>query len=157
MFGYTGRPVEMLDEQPLSMRGSMADEPERSSEEILPDLKIGQLFKHHLKDWLVIVLLFIIAVILNVIHPFNRFVGKYNIDSVRFPHKKNTVPIWSVPVRIVYLLKFSSVLSVDQDLSVRSISPCCCRLLHPFSYSLQIVKRITITQDSVVKLFASVS
>ncbi|BBN15092.1 diacylglycerol diphosphate phosphatase / phosphatidate phosphatase [Marchantia polymorpha subsp. ruderalis] len=100
---YWGRPVEGLDEQPLSLRETMADETDTRNDEVIPDMKLGQLFKHHLKDWLVIVLLIILDVVLNIIHPFNRYVGSMNIDSVRFPHKKNTVPVWSVPIYAVLL------------------------------------------------------
>ncbi|KAL2651034.1 hypothetical protein R1flu_019162 [Riccia fluitans] len=95
-FKKLGKPLEGLDEIPI--RGATGGEPQSRSTESIPDLKLGQLFKHHWKDWVVIVLLFITAVVLNVIYPFRRYIGSFNIDSVKYPHKDNTVPTWSVPI-----------------------------------------------------------
>lgn len=52
----------------------------------------------HLHDWLIFILLIIIELILNIIHPFYRFVGKEMMTDLKYPMKPNTVPIWAVPV-----------------------------------------------------------
>jgi hypothetical protein len=56
------------------------------------------LARNHLHDWLILVLLILIEVILNVIHPFRRFVGRDMMEDLMYPMKENTVPIWAVPV-----------------------------------------------------------
>ncbi|EYU40818.1 hypothetical protein ABFS82_12G072000 [Erythranthe guttata] len=63
----------------------------------------GQLMKNHKHDWLILILLVIIEVILNIIHPFYRFVGKDMMIDLKYPMKENTVPIWSVPLYAVLL------------------------------------------------------
>ncbi|XP_062180325.1 lipid phosphate phosphatase 2-like [Phragmites australis] len=55
----------------------------------------------HLFDWVVLVLLVAIDVGLNLIEPFHRFVGEDMMTSLRYPMKKNTVPIWAVPIYAV--------------------------------------------------------
>ena len=52
----------------------------------------------HMHDWLILILLVVIDVILNIIHPFYRYVGKDMMSDLKFPLKSNTVPIWAVPV-----------------------------------------------------------
>lgn len=52
----------------------------------------------HMHDWLILVLLGCIIVVLNVIHPFYRFVGKDMMSDLKYPLKSNTIPIWFVPV-----------------------------------------------------------
>lgn len=52
----------------------------------------------HLVDWIVLVLLAAIAGVLNIIEPFHRFVGKDMMDTLLYPLKDNTVPIWAVGV-----------------------------------------------------------
>lgn len=48
--------------------------------------------------------LLVLEIILNVIHPFYRFVGKDMMTDLRYPFKSNnTVPLWSVPVYAVLL------------------------------------------------------
>lgn len=49
-------------------------------------------------DWMILVILVVIEVILFVIHPFYRFVGKDMMDDLKYPMKDNTVPVWAVPV-----------------------------------------------------------
>jgi len=56
------------------------------------------LARNHIHDWLILVLLILIEVILNVIHPFRRFVGRDMMEDLRYPMKQNTVPVWAVPV-----------------------------------------------------------
>uniref|UniRef100_A0A2P2JPX9 Uncharacterized protein MANES_14G107600 n=1 Tax=Rhizophora mucronata TaxID=61149 RepID=A0A2P2JPX9_RHIMU len=59
--------------------------------------------KSHKHDWLILLLLVVIEIILLVIHPFHRFVGKDMMDDLRYPMKDNTVPVWSVPLYAVLL------------------------------------------------------
>ncbi|KAB1201384.1 putative lipid phosphate phosphatase 3, chloroplastic [Morella rubra] len=53
---------------------------------------------NHQHDWLVLLLLALIEVVLYVIFPFYRFVGKDMMTDLKYPMKDNTVPAWAVPV-----------------------------------------------------------
>ncbi|KAK9272595.1 hypothetical protein L1049_002969 [Liquidambar formosana] len=57
----------------------------------------------HMHDWLILLLLAVIEVILFVIHPFYRFVGKDMMADLKYPLKSNTVPVWAVPMYAVLL------------------------------------------------------
>ncbi|KAK1359954.1 putative lipid phosphate phosphatase 3, chloroplastic [Heracleum sosnowskyi] len=57
----------------------------------------------HMHDWFILILLVVIDVILNIIHPFYRYVGKDMMSDLKFPLKSNTVPVWSVPIYSVVL------------------------------------------------------
>ncbi|KAF4350992.1 hypothetical protein F8388_021699 [Cannabis sativa] len=59
--------------------------------------------RNHMLDWLILVVLGVITIILNQIHPFNRFVGKDMMDDLRYPMKDNTVPVWAIPIYAVLL------------------------------------------------------
>ncbi|XP_011022565.1 PREDICTED: putative lipid phosphate phosphatase 3, chloroplastic isoform X1 [Populus euphratica] len=59
--------------------------------------------RDHMLDWLILLLLVLIEVILFVIHPFYRFVGKDMMTDLKYPLKENTVPAWSVPMYAVLL------------------------------------------------------
>ncbi|XAR52457.1 Phosphatidate phosphatase [Bertholletia excelsa] len=59
--------------------------------------------KDHKHDWLILLLLVVIEVVLNVIHPFYRFVGKGMLEDLKYPMKSNTVPVWAVPMYAVLL------------------------------------------------------
>lgn len=54
--------------------------------------------RDHKHDWLILLLLVMLEIILLVIHPFYRFVGKDMMDDLKYPLKDNTVPVWAVPV-----------------------------------------------------------
>lgn len=56
--------------------------------------------RNHMHDWLILLLLVVIEVILFVIHPFYRYVGKDMMTDLKYPMKGNTVPSWAVPVSI---------------------------------------------------------
>jgi hypothetical protein len=58
----------------------------------------GKVARLHLYDWVVLALLVAIDVGLNLIEPFHRFVGEDMLTDLRYPLKKNTVPVWAVPV-----------------------------------------------------------
>ncbi|KAM1011865.1 hypothetical protein FF1_047000 [Malus domestica] len=61
------------------------------------------LARTHMHDWAILMLLGLIVVILNVIHPFYRFVGKDMMTDLKYPLKSNTVPVWAVPMYAVAL------------------------------------------------------
>ena len=58
--------------------------------------------RSHKHDWFILLLLVIIEIILNIIHPFYRFVGKDMMSDLKYPMKDNTVPIWAVGVSFSY-------------------------------------------------------
>ncbi|CAA2978814.1 zinc finger CCCH domain-containing 14 [Olea europaea subsp. europaea] len=57
----------------------------------------------HMHDWLILMLLGVILVILKIINPFYRFVGKDMMSDLKYPLKSNTVPVWLVPIYAVLL------------------------------------------------------
>jgi len=57
-----------------------------------------KVLRFHMHDWLILVLLGVIDIILNVIDPFHRFVGKDMMTDLKYPFKGNTIPFWAVPV-----------------------------------------------------------
>ncbi|RDY10562.1 Lipid phosphate phosphatase 1, partial [Mucuna pruriens] len=61
------------------------------------------LARNHVRDWLILVLLIIIEVVLFVIHPFYRFVGRDMMEDLKYPMKDNTIPVWAVPLYAVLL------------------------------------------------------
>lgn len=75
----------------------------------------------HMHDWLIFMLLIIIEIILlYVIHPFYRFVGKDMMSDLRYPLKDNTVPAWAVPVSFLLPLfckyKFSFLIVIQASI-----------------------------------------
>ncbi|KAL0372656.1 UNVERIFIED_CONTAM: Lipid phosphate phosphatase 1 [Sesamum calycinum] len=63
----------------------------------------GRVARNHKHDWLILILLVVIDIILNIIHPFYRFVGQDMMTDLKYPMKDNTVPIWAVPLYAVLL------------------------------------------------------
>ncbi|PON34195.1 Lipid phosphate phosphatase [Parasponia andersonii] len=59
--------------------------------------------RNHMHDWLILLLLVVIEIVLFIIHPFYRFVGKDMMEDLKYPMKDNTVPVWAVPVYAVLL------------------------------------------------------
>ncbi|OVA14253.1 Phosphatidic acid phosphatase type 2/haloperoxidase [Macleaya cordata] len=57
----------------------------------------------HMHDWLILLLLGAIVIVLNITHPFYRFVGKDMMTDLKYPLKSNTVPVWSVPLYAMLL------------------------------------------------------
>ncbi|KAB1211244.1 putative lipid phosphate phosphatase 3, chloroplastic [Morella rubra] len=57
----------------------------------------------HVHDWLIVMLLVLIEIVLNSIHPFYRFVAKDMLTYLKYPLKSNTVPAWAVPIYSVML------------------------------------------------------
>ncbi|CAI9110640.1 OLC1v1010701C1 [Oldenlandia corymbosa var. corymbosa] len=58
----------------------------------------AMLARTHIHDWLILMLLFAAVIILNLISPFYRFIGKDMMDDLKYPMKQDTVPAWSVPI-----------------------------------------------------------
>lgn len=54
----------------------------------------------HMHDWLILLLLVVMLVVLNIIEPFHRFVGKDMLTDLTYPYKNNTIPFWVVQVCI---------------------------------------------------------
>ncbi|KAF5206642.1 Lipid phosphate phosphatase, partial [Thalictrum thalictroides] len=52
----------------------------------------------HMHDWLMLLLLVAIEIVMDVIHPFYRFVGKDMMTDLKYPLKENTVPFWAVQI-----------------------------------------------------------
>ncbi|KAK7280421.1 hypothetical protein RJT34_25485 [Clitoria ternatea] len=61
------------------------------------------LARNHARDWFILLLLVVIEVVLYVIHPFYRFVGRDMMEDLKYPLKGNTVPIWAVPLYAILL------------------------------------------------------
>ncbi|EFJ15968.1 hypothetical protein SELMODRAFT_117725 [Selaginella moellendorffii] len=57
-----------------------------------------ELARRHILDWIVVVLLGGAFYGLHVLHPFQRFVGRYMLDDLRYPMKSSTVSFVYVPV-----------------------------------------------------------
>ncbi|TKY64819.1 Lipid phosphate phosphatase 3 [Spatholobus suberectus] len=57
----------------------------------------------HKHDWLILLLLVLITISLNIVHPFHRFVGKDMMTDLKYPLKSNTVPVWAIPIYAVLL------------------------------------------------------
>ncbi|XP_022990866.1 lipid phosphate phosphatase 2-like isoform X1 [Cucurbita maxima] len=57
----------------------------------------------HMHDWFIFLLLVLIEFILNLSHPFYRYVGKDMMTDLKFPFKDNTVPFWAVHIYAVLL------------------------------------------------------
>ncbi|KAL6543799.1 Lipid phosphate phosphatase 1 [Orobanche gracilis] len=70
----------------------------------------GKVVRSHKHDWLILILLVVTEIVLNIIHPFYRFVGKDMMTDLKYPMKKNTVPVWSVPLYAVLLPIFIFVM-----------------------------------------------
>ncbi|KAG5521588.1 hypothetical protein RHGRI_033968 [Rhododendron griersonianum] len=63
----------------------------------------AKIARNHMHDWLILLLLVVIEVVLYVIHPFYRFVGKDMMTDLKYPLNENTVPVWAVPMYSVLL------------------------------------------------------
>lgn len=59
--------------------------------------------KTHIHDWIILLLLVFIEIMLYLIYPFYRFVGKDMMSDLKYPLKSNTVPVWAVPMLAVVL------------------------------------------------------
>ncbi|KAF1888656.1 hypothetical protein Lal_00036695 [Lupinus albus] len=57
----------------------------------------------HKHDWFILLLLVLMEIVLYIIDPFYRFVGKDMMTDLKYPLKNTTVPFWSVPIYAVVL------------------------------------------------------
>ncbi len=64
------------------------------------DVKFLSLIKYHWTDWVCLVILIIIEIILEVIHPYKRYVGPKNFvtGELLYPMHSQTIPFYAVPV-----------------------------------------------------------
>lgn len=60
------------------------------------------LARKHLRDWLILIFLIAMLSLLSTSPPFYRFVGKYMMNDLKYPHKPNTIPLWAIPVRFFF-------------------------------------------------------
>ncbi|XP_074278787.1 putative lipid phosphate phosphatase 3, chloroplastic [Silene latifolia] len=61
------------------------------------------LARKHLYDWLILLILVGIQVVLNILDPFKRFVGKDMMVDLKYPFHPNTIPFWTVYVYCILL------------------------------------------------------
>ncbi|KAK9039796.1 hypothetical protein V6N11_014985 [Hibiscus sabdariffa] len=59
--------------------------------------------REHLHSWLMLILLALIDGLLNYIEPFHRFIGQDMMTDLKFPFHKDTIPMWAVPVIVVFV------------------------------------------------------
>ncbi|KAJ0771018.1 putative phosphatidic acid phosphatase type 2/haloperoxidase, phospholipid phosphatase [Helianthus annuus] len=57
----------------------------------------------HFHDWLILSLLLAVMIILSLVHPFNRFVGRDMMTDLKYPMRESTIPFWTVPLYAVLL------------------------------------------------------
>ncbi|KAL0289647.1 UNVERIFIED_CONTAM: putative lipid phosphate phosphatase 3, chloroplastic [Sesamum calycinum] len=57
--------------------------------------KLARVHKH---DWLILLLLVAMDIGLNLIEPFHRYVSAELMTDLKYPFKKDTVPMWAVPI-----------------------------------------------------------
>ncbi|KAK4426718.1 Lipid phosphate phosphatase 2 [Sesamum alatum] len=63
----------------------------------------SKLARVHRHDWLILLLLVAIDASLNMIEPFHRYVNADLMTDMKYPFKKDTVPMWAVPIYTVIL------------------------------------------------------
>ncbi|KAH7292471.1 hypothetical protein KP509_29G070500 [Ceratopteris richardii] len=62
-----------------------------------------ELFIFHIRDWVALLTLAILVLVLNIIDPFNRFVGETMMGNLMYPLQPNTVPVAAVPVIAIFI------------------------------------------------------
>lgn len=68
----------------------------------------------YIYDWLILMLIGILLIIIHLIHPFYRFVGRDTMIDLKYPLKENTVPFWAVPVyKYLYILLYFFFLQIE--------------------------------------------
>ncbi|MCO5609910.1 hypothetical protein L7F22_064145 [Adiantum nelumboides] len=78
-----------------------------------------KLLRFHLRDWIALLTLAIVDGVLNLISPFNRFVGKTMIGDLMYPLLPNTVPVAVVPVVaiVIPLIVFMTFFLFSKDIT----------------------------------------
>lgn len=66
----------------------------------------------------------VIEVVLYVIYPFYRYVGKEMMTDLKYPLKDNTVPVWAVPVSFSFHFPFGSIFDVNSNFLVVMSNSC---------------------------------
>jgi diacylglycerol diphosphate phosphatase/phosphatidate phosphatase len=70
---------------------------ERSHQKV----RLVQLIKHHLRDWVWIAVMIGLEVVLYVaVPPFQRFVDEEKMQDYKYPTGPDTVPVWSIGVSV---------------------------------------------------------
>ncbi|KAI3957916.1 hypothetical protein MKW92_037146 [Papaver armeniacum] len=59
--------------------------------------------RSHIYDWIILFLLMVLYLIIYLVHPFRRYVGRDMMTDLRFPLKEVTVRFWVVPLYAVVL------------------------------------------------------
>nr|XP_018686207.1 PREDICTED: lipid phosphate phosphatase 2-like isoform X3 [Musa acuminata subsp. malaccensis] len=57
----------------------------------------------HKFDWLILIFLVVLVMVLKIVHPFYRFVGKDMMNDLRYPFKTSTIPSWALPIIAIVL------------------------------------------------------
>nr|XP_004500441.1 lipid phosphate phosphatase 2-like [Cicer arietinum] len=57
----------------------------------------------HIHDWLILLILAVMDGVLNKIEPFHRYVGKDMMQDSMYPFKKDTIPMWGVPIYSIFI------------------------------------------------------
>jgi len=69
--------------------------------------------KQRLTDWIVVLVLAVLFVTLEVsVPPYVRYITPNQVDSLKYPEKSNSVPVWAVPLigTVLPLLVFTAYL-----------------------------------------------
>lgn len=70
-------------------------------------VRLVQLIKHHLRDWLWIAVMIALEIIVYLlIPPFHRFVDETKMQEYKYPTGPDTVPTWSIGVRFFSIIIF---------------------------------------------------
>ncbi|KAL6572475.1 hypothetical protein OROMI_013433 [Orobanche minor] len=74
--------------------------------------------RSHRHDCFILILLVEIEIILNIIHPFYRFVGKDIMSDLKYPMKDNTVRVWAVALSLLLAVLITGILTDSIKLEV---------------------------------------
>ncbi|KAI5063114.1 hypothetical protein GOP47_0021661 [Adiantum capillus-veneris] len=78
-----------------------------------------KLLRFHLRDWVALLTLAIVDLVLNIIYPFNRFVGETMVGDLMYPLQPSTVPLPVVPVIaiVIPLIIFVAFFLYSKDIT----------------------------------------
>jgi hypothetical protein len=67
------------------------------------NVRLLQLIKHHLRDWLWVGVMIVLELVVYLVWPpFHRFVSKTKMQEYLYPHSPETVPTWAIGVCMVF-------------------------------------------------------
>jgi diacylglycerol diphosphate phosphatase/phosphatidate phosphatase len=70
------------------------------------NVRLLQLIKHHLRDWLWVGVMIVLELVVYLVWPpFHRFVSKTKMQEYLYPHSPETVPTWAIGI-IAVLVPF---------------------------------------------------